>query len=147
MQMSARERLLAALRGQAVDRLPWSPFLAYWWDFQPKAMQDRGQVAFLREIGADALLRGFTTAFTCSDVQGISQYESFIEPIPGVEFRREEKGDLWRNTSPPVGVDQPAGAAGHALVGTVKAKRITRSTLHHQRMLINASCCSARSMM
>jgi uroporphyrinogen-III decarboxylase len=102
--MSSRERLLAALRGEAVDRLPWSPFLAYWWDFQPKAMQDRGQVAFLREIGADALLRGFTTAFTCSDVQGISQYDSFIEPIPGVEFRREEKGDLWRNTfTTPVG--------------------------------------------
>ena len=104
MKMTSRQRLLAALRGQEVDRLPWSPFLAYWWDFQPKEVQDRGQIAFLREIGADALLRGFITAFTCSDVQGISQYASFIEPIPGVEFRREEKGDLWWNEfSTPVG--------------------------------------------
>ncbi len=103
-QMTSRERLLAALRGQPVDRLPWSPFLAYWWDFQPGTLQDRGQISFLREIGADGLLRGFLTPFTCSDVQGISQYESFIEPIPGVEFRREEKGDLWRNEfSTPVG--------------------------------------------
>jgi uroporphyrinogen-III decarboxylase len=119
MQMSSRERLLAALRGQAVDRLPWSPFLAYWWDFQSKAVQDRGQVAFLREIGADALLRGFTTAFTCSDVQGISQYESFIEPIPGVEFRREEKGDLWLNTfTTPVGA--LTSAARHSPEGNTR---------------------------
>lgn len=102
--MTSRERLVAALRGLEVDRLPWSPFLAYWWDYQPKEVQDRGQIAFLREIGADALLRGFITAFTCSDVQGLSQYASFSEPIPGVEFRRQEKGDLWQNEfSTPVG--------------------------------------------
>jgi hypothetical protein len=29
------------------ERLPSSPFLAYWWDFQPKAVQERGQLAFL----------------------------------------------------------------------------------------------------
>ena len=63
MKMTSRERLLAALRGNEVDRLPWSPFLAYWWDYQPQAIQERGQVAFLREIGADALLRGFITAY------------------------------------------------------------------------------------
>lgn len=104
MEMTSRERLVAALRGLEVDRLPWSPFLAYWWDYQPKEAQDRGQIAFLREIGADALLRGFITAFTCSDVQGLSQYASFSEPIPGVEFRRQEKGDLWQNEfSTPVG--------------------------------------------
>lgn len=103
-QMTSRERLLAALRGQPVDRLPWSPFLAYWWDFQPKELQERGQIAFFREIGADALLRGFITAFTCSDIMGISSYSSFTEPIPGVEFSRVEKGNLWRNEfSTPVG--------------------------------------------
>lgn len=103
-QLTSRERLLAALRGQPVDRIPWSPFLAYWWDFQPKAVTDGGQVAFFRQLGADALLRGFVTAFTCSDVQGISQYESFVEPIPNVEFYRQERGDLWYNEfSTPVG--------------------------------------------
>jgi len=39
------------------ERLPGSPFLAYWWDFQPKAMQDQGQLTFLRKISADALVR------------------------------------------------------------------------------------------
>jgi hypothetical protein len=27
-----RERLLAVLRGQKIDRIPWAPFLTYWWD-------------------------------------------------------------------------------------------------------------------
>ena len=79
--MTSHQRLLAALRGQEVDRLPWSPFLAYWWDFQPKSIQDRGQVAFLREIGAVALLRGFITAFTCSDVQGRLDHSSTREEV------------------------------------------------------------------
>jgi uroporphyrinogen-III decarboxylase len=93
MEMTSRQRLLVALRGQEVDRLPWSPFLAYWWEHQPQSVQDRGQVWFLKEIGADALLRGFITPFTSSDVHGLEYYESFRNPIPGCEVRREEKGD------------------------------------------------------
>lgn len=104
MPMTSRERLLAALRGQPVDRLPWSPFLAYWWESQPQARQDRGQIAFLREIGADALLRGFTTPFSCSDLWGQSSYNTFRQRIPHCEVRRSEiDGDVrvWFET--PVG--------------------------------------------
>ena len=104
MSMTSRERLLAALRGQPVDRLPWSPFLAYWWEHQPQALQDRGQIAFLREIGADALLRGFCTPFVCSDLWGQGSYSNFNQRIPGCEVRRSEDGrDLrvWLET--PVG--------------------------------------------
>lgn len=146
MKMTSRERLLAALRGQTVDRLPWSPFLAYWWDYQPQAIQERGQVAFLREIGADALLRGFITAFTCSDVQGISQYAGFTEPIPGVEFNRQEKGDLWRNEfATPVGKlvciaqRSPDGNTRFMVEHPVKSKedyKILRYIVEH--MLIKA---------
>jgi uroporphyrinogen-III decarboxylase len=96
MEMTSRERLLAALRGQEVDRIPWSPFLAYWWEHQSKALQDRGQVRFLREIGADALLRGFSFPFTSSDVHGFKRHESFCNPLPGCEFHREDKGDQVR---------------------------------------------------
>ena len=104
MQMTSRERLLAALRGQDVDRLPWSPFLAYWWEHQPKEMQDRGQILFFRELGADALLRGFTTPFSCSDLWGQSSYNTFSQRIPNCEVRRSEFGDdvrVWFET--PVG--------------------------------------------
>ncbi len=102
--MSSRERLLAALRGQEVDRLPWSPFLAYWWEHQPKSLQDRGQIWFLKEIGADALLRGFTTPFVCSDLSGLSTNANFSQRLPGCEVRRMEHDDevrVWLET--PVG--------------------------------------------
>jgi hypothetical protein len=92
--MTSRERLLASLRGDPVDRVAWSPFLAYWWEHQPQAIQARGQVWFFREIGADALLRGFVTAFNSSDVHGLSAYPGFILPIPGVDFAGERQGGI-----------------------------------------------------
>jgi uroporphyrinogen-III decarboxylase len=51
------------MRGEDTDRLPWSPFLAYWWEAQPADIQQRGQPSFFKEIGADVLLRGFGTPF------------------------------------------------------------------------------------
>jgi uroporphyrinogen-III decarboxylase len=92
--MTPHERLLAALRGQETDRTPWSPFLAYWWEHQPQAVQDRGQVWFLKEIGADALLRGFKTPFTSSDACGIEKYPSFCLPFDGCEVRRSARDGL-----------------------------------------------------
>jgi hypothetical protein len=91
-EMTSKERLVAALKSQEVDRLPWSPFLAYWWEHQPQEMQQQGQPWFYRLIGADALLRGFTAPFKCGNVFGRPHYESFKLPIPGVEFRTETTG-------------------------------------------------------
>lgn len=56
--MTSRERLEAALHNQPHDRTPWSPFLAYWWEAQPKAVQERGMLAMYREMGCDPLWRG-----------------------------------------------------------------------------------------
>jgi uroporphyrinogen-III decarboxylase len=105
MSMTSRDRLLAALRGDEVDRIPWSPIPAYWWDFQPPEVQDRGVFWFLKEIGADALLRGHTTAFVCSDIRGFAEYEDRMNlPIPGCEIRRQVKGRDERVTyETPVG--------------------------------------------
>lgn len=58
-EMKAKQRILGALRGEPVDRIPWSPFLAYYWDFVDAATAEKGQFAFMRELGADPLLRGF----------------------------------------------------------------------------------------
>src|SRR5512145_559039 len=90
--MTPKERLVATLKKQEVDRIPWSPFLAYWWEHQPQDIQQRGQPWFYRLIGADALLRGFTAPFKCGNVFGRMHYESFKIPIPGVEFRTETTG-------------------------------------------------------
>ncbi len=56
--MTSKERILAALHGQPVDHIPFSPFLAYVWEFFPPAIQSAGQLAFHHMIGADPLWRG-----------------------------------------------------------------------------------------
>lgn len=56
--LSAHDRLTAALRGEPVDFLPFSPFLAYVWESFPRAIQEAGQLAFHQAIGATPLWRG-----------------------------------------------------------------------------------------
>ncbi len=85
--MTSRERLSAALRGQPVDRLPWSPFLAYWWEHQPEWFQQKGQAWFFKEIGADALLRGFSTAFKVTYTGGCEVVETRTGDLLRVEYR------------------------------------------------------------
>ncbi len=77
---------MAAIRGEAVDRLPWSPFLAYWWEDQPPAFQANGQPWFFKQIGADTLLRGFTTPFQAE----------FNNPAAGCEVLVTRAGNLVR---------------------------------------------------
>ena len=38
MELTAKQRLLRAIRGEDIDRVPWSPFLAYWWENQPESV-------------------------------------------------------------------------------------------------------------
>lgn len=57
-QLTSRERLNLALQGQAVDHLPFAPFLAYVWENFPAGIQRKGQLAFHHLIGADPLWRG-----------------------------------------------------------------------------------------
>jgi hypothetical protein len=56
--MSAHERLVAALSGEPVDYVPFSPFLAYVWESFPQEVRDAGQLAFHHRIGATPLWRG-----------------------------------------------------------------------------------------
>ena len=56
--MKSRQRILGTLKGTPVDRVPWSPFLAYYWENLPEAVRAEGQVAYMKKMGADPLLRG-----------------------------------------------------------------------------------------
>lgn len=57
--MTSRERLLAALRGEKTDRIPWAPFLTYWWDQNLIADAEcLGELGFKRAAGTDLLMRG-----------------------------------------------------------------------------------------
>ena len=56
--MKSRQRLLGALKGTPIDRVPWSPFLAYYWESLPDTERAKGQIEYMKEMGADPLLRG-----------------------------------------------------------------------------------------
>ena len=58
MEFTPKRRLLASIKGQQVDHVPFSPFLAYYFDFLPTQTQEKGELAYLEEIGADPLFRG-----------------------------------------------------------------------------------------
>lgn len=82
--MTPKQRLLASFHGRDVDRIPWSPFLAYFWDYMPQDVQDKGELSFLEEIGADPLLRGSHQLFTikrnrCSMHETVKGNEKLVE--------------------------------------------------------------------
>lgn len=56
--MTCKERIIKALSGEKVDRIPFSPFLAYWWENQSDDLTRVGELEFLESIGADPLFRG-----------------------------------------------------------------------------------------
>lgn len=56
--MTPKQRLLASITGKEIDRLSWSPNLAYWWEHSPEEIVSMGEVAFLQSVGADPLIRG-----------------------------------------------------------------------------------------
>jgi hypothetical protein len=61
--MTPRERLLAAIHGEETDRPAFSPFLAYYWESLPSAVQEKGALEYLESMGADPLLRGHGCAW------------------------------------------------------------------------------------
>ncbi len=78
--MTSNQRLRSALLGLQTDRVPFSPFLAYVWEYFPKEIQRQGQLVFYQKIGADPLWRGCACP-TCA-------------PLPqGCETRTTESGD------------------------------------------------------
>jgi uroporphyrinogen-III decarboxylase len=88
-QMSSKERLLAAIKGEETDRLPWSPFLAYWWESNPD-LWEIGQYKYLKSLRCDPLLRGSSWLF------GVSQ--------KNVSYTSKSEGNItYTTTETPVG--------------------------------------------
>ena len=123
MEMTSKRRLLAAIRGEEVDHIPFSPFLPYYFDFPPKETQEKGQLEYLKEMGADPLLRGFISAYTvrhreCSKtekVQGNKRYITTHTPKGELHsvYTYVAQSNTWFLTEHPVkGIeDFPAAAA------------------------------------
>ena len=110
--MTPKERLLAAINGREVDRLPWSPFLAYFWDFQTQELKDRGALSFLEEIGADPLFRGSHGLCNIAhkrceirdSVAGKERVTTYETPVGTLHAKQVyvEQGDTWFLVEHPV---------------------------------------------
>lgn len=114
--MTPKERLLCAIKGEEVDRIPWSPFLAYFWESQSQHIQNIGQLRFLEEIGADPLLRGFYSLFSikrrkCMVKEVIKDNEKFITyetPVGTLNSRHvfSTAGNTWFMMDHPIKTEE-----------------------------------------
>ena len=110
--MTPKARLLSAIKGQPLDRIPWSPFLAYWWEAQPEAFQAEGQLPFLEDIGADPLLRGSHYLFGLSrencdireSTSGNKRIKTYDTPVGSLTETHTyvEAANTWFLTEHPV---------------------------------------------
>ena len=111
-EMTAKERLLNAITGREIDRIPWSPFLAYWWEAQPEAVTAQGQLAYMESVGADPLLRGFapqgTLLFNGVDIRYAgsagTRHDTWETPVGTLHFthRLSPQGNTWFLVEHPV---------------------------------------------
>ncbi len=110
--MTPKQRLLAAIEGKALDRLPWSPFLAYYWESLPRGVQDAGQLRYLEELGADPMLRGSHEVWavhrenceireTCKGMERRVTYETPVGTLRET-YRRSDEGNTSFLTEHPV---------------------------------------------
>lgn len=110
--MTSKARILAALQGHPVDRMPWSPFLAYWWEAQSAQLREMGQLRFMESVGADPMLRGFGAAWqvkfnglerSVCERDGMCR-EILSTPVGRLElgYRYSATGDTWFLVDHPV---------------------------------------------
>ena len=83
--MTHKQRLLAAIRGEPVDKTPWSPFLAYWWEGHPEIARDRPQWRVMLEMGGDPMLRGFGSAWRLEQT-GVDRSERTVGHVRQVSL-------------------------------------------------------------
>ena len=103
--MTPKQRLLAAIQGKPIDRVPWSPFLAYWWEAQPQEKTVGGQLPYMESVGADPLLRGFRSPWK-QHYKGVNiryenhptrRYEFWETPVGTLKFgyHLSSTGNTW----------------------------------------------------
>ncbi len=111
-EMTSRTRILNAIAGKETDKLPFCPFLAYYWETLPASVRERGQFEYMRRMGADPLLRGFhrlsTPVFNrCEVTQREDAHTRRVDydtPVGKLhaEYRHSSDGNTWFLTEHPV---------------------------------------------
>lgn len=103
--MNPKQRLTAAILGNEADRVPFSPFLAYYFQHLPSEIQAKGELDYLEKMGADPLMRGYGSAWrtecdSCSvesRQEGNSIYYRLSTPVGFLDYRSDYSaaGDTW----------------------------------------------------
>lgn len=62
-EFTPKQRLLAAILGKETDYVPFSPFLAYYFESLPEEVRARGDRDYIEKLGGDPLFRGMGTAY------------------------------------------------------------------------------------
>jgi uroporphyrinogen-III decarboxylase len=115
-QMTSKKRILSAVTGKETDRVPWSPFLAYYWQYVPREEQEKGEVAYMQKIGADPLLRG-SCLLSVSEMKNVEHtskrdgnrmFDSYITKVGTItEIRTySAQADTWFLTGHPVSEEE-----------------------------------------
>ncbi len=114
--MTTKQRILNAILGKEVDRVPWSPFLAYYWEHLTDEERACGQAEYLKAMGADPILRGFGQAFSVEQKNctvtswGDSRksYTSFETKVGTItqEYTYSPSGNTWFLTGHPVETEE-----------------------------------------
>ncbi|MBS6196342.1 MAG: hypothetical protein KH828_12260 [Clostridiales bacterium] len=114
--LTPKTRILNALQGLEIDHVPWSPFLAYYWDFLPKSIQSKGQFSYLKDMGADPILRGSHELFkvnykNCTistSVQGNTKTITYDTPVGSLQeiYTFTPHSNSWFLTGHPVSEEE-----------------------------------------
>lgn len=110
--MKAKERIVNSIMGLPTDRPAWCPFLAYYWEHLPIEVQKKGQLSYMKEIGADPLLRGMAELsrniyHRCETTESYARDKKqavFQTPVGmlRLEYTYSSRGNTWFLTGHPV---------------------------------------------
>ena len=114
--LTSKQRLLYSMRGIETDRIAWSPFLTYYWEALPEKVQAQGQFAYLREMGADPLLRGICSLYPAqypecrvtTSEQGVKRIISYETPVGTLQegYTYSKNANTWFLTEHPVHTEE-----------------------------------------
>lgn len=110
MELTPKERLLRTLKGEDIDHIPFSPFLAYYFESLDQETQARGMLHYLEEMGADPLLRGWGFTWkksskhctTRETVTGNKRIVTLETPIGQLTTEYTYTANTWFITGHPV---------------------------------------------
>ncbi len=74
--MNYVQRLKSVLEGKKPDRIPWSPNLAYWWNFQDSDFLKKGEKDVLVDFGCTPLIRCHEPGFFKADWDHIRMFQT-----------------------------------------------------------------------